>query len=244
MKQRSFGTTTRGLRALLWLAAACVLSLSLAFNVAAQECPAPASGADVNVPGRPFAALPSPDDCWVFVSLVINKGHGAVAVLHNRAGQFALDHVVALKGASLGESLSHDGKVLAVVGGDAVTIFDVAGLERHAAEPILGVLRDGRDAGAIDAAISPDDRLLVVSDEHAHRISVFDLAKARSDGFAKPKPIGRIPMAVAPVGLAFSPDGRWLYATSESAPARRLPATCDAEQGGSRMASPGPAVPH
>lgn len=235
MKQRSFGTATKFLRRLPLLAVACVFSLPLAPRAAAQACAAPTSGANTSVPGHPFSALASPDDCWVFVSLSINRDHGAVAVLHNQDGQFTLDHVVALDGAAFGESLSHDGKVLAVVGGGEVAILDVGGLEHRALNPILGTFRDGESSGAIYAAISPDDRLLVVSDERANRISVFDLAQARSDGFASPKAIGRVPMAVAPVGLAFSPDGRWLYATSEKAPPRRLAASCESERGNGRM---------
>lgn len=235
MKQRSFGASTRYLRALPVLAVACVLSLPLVSRAAAQECAAPTSVASVSVPGRPFAALPTADDCWVFVSLSISRDHGAVAVLHNQDGQFTLDHVVALKGVSYGESLSHDGKVLAVVGAGEVAVLDVGGLEHQAVSPILGTFHDGGSSGAIYAAISPDDRLLMVSDEDANRISVFDLAKARSDGFASPKPMGRIPMAVAPVGLAFSSDGKWLYATSEKAPRRSLAATCEPEQSSGRM---------
>ena len=235
MKQQSAGITISCLRALPLLLFVSVLGLLVAFRAVAQECPAPTAGANASVPGHPFSALPSADDCWLFVSLSVNRDHGAVAVLHNQDGQFTLDHVVALKGHSYGESLSHDGKVLAVVGGGQVAVFDVGALEQRAVNPILGIFRDGDGSGAIYAAISPDDRLLVVSDEHADRISVYELARARSDGFASPKPSGRVPMAVAPVGLAFSPDGRWLYATSEKAPPRSLAASCEPEQGNGRM---------
>ena len=217
------------------IGAACVFSLPLAHTAAAGECTAPASLAEVSVPGHPFAALPSHEDCWLFVSLVIRKGHGAVAVLRNQGGRFALDHVVALKGLSRGEALSHDGKMLAVAAGNGVALFDVAALEKGAAKRMLGSFRDGRRSAAISVAISPDDRLLVASDERANRISVFDLAKARSGGFASPKAMGHIPMAAAPVGLAFSSDGRWLYATSEKAPLRSMAATCEPEQSDGRM---------
>jgi DNA-binding beta-propeller fold protein YncE len=39
---------------------------------------------------------------------------------------------------------------------------------------------------------------------------------ALSDGFKPPSYVGAVPLGIAPVGVAVSPDGRWLYATSES----------------------------
>ena len=202
----------------------------------ASPCAAPSALANVAVPDHPFAAVATADNCWLFVSMDAGKGHGGIAVLHNQGGNFGLDHVLALQGAGNGESLSHDGRILAVSAGDDTTVLDVARLEHAAADPLLGMFHSGKDAGAVYTAISLDDKWLFVSDEGAQRISVFDLAKARSEGFSAAAPIGRVPMAIAPVGLALSPDGRWLYATSQVAlPSLHLPAACNPENRNERM---------
>lgn len=222
------------------LVVACVLALASVGHARASTCAGAAEKIDVVVPGNPFMAVASADDCWVFVTLGIDGKRGAVAVLRNQDGRFVVDHTVELKGAGLGAALSHDGQVLAVAVDHGAEVLDVAGLEHGAASPLLGELSSGRDAGAVYTAISKDDRLLFVSDEDAHRISVFDLAKARSDGFDRHALIGHIPMANAPVGLALSGDGRWLYATSQNAPlTAHMGATCKSERGDGQMHAPG-----
>lgn len=197
----------------------------------AAACSAPAQAATVAVPGHPFAAVATPDGCWVFVSVDRGNARSALAVLRNQNGAFAFDHRFDLDSNSYGASLTRDGRILALAAGDQTLLLDAAALERGDAHPLLGRLRDGPNAGAIYTALGPDDRWLFVSDEQEQRISVFDLAKARADGFRERAPTGRIPTALAPVGLAVSPDGRWLYATSQVAPTGMgLHATCKPEE--------------
>lgn len=217
-----------------------MLVLVFAGTVQATACAMPAQAAQVAVPGHPFSALSSADGCWVFVSLTVDRKHGAVAVLRNQGGVFQLDHTVPLPVPAFGESLSHDGKLLAVAEGNGASVFDVAQLENAQGHPLLGELNDGMGSQAVYALISNDGRLLFVSQELAHAISVFDLAKASSAGFREDTLIGRIPMAPAPVGLAQSPDGQWLYATSETAlRTAGLDATCKPETKDERMHPPG-----
>ncbi|HEX4396142.1 MAG TPA: hypothetical protein VH136_00780, partial [Trebonia sp.] len=45
----------------------------------------------------------------------------------------------------------------------------------------------------------------------------FNLGAAVSRGFGPADYVGSIPLELAPVGISVSPDGRWLYATSEIA---------------------------
>jgi hypothetical protein len=57
--------------------------------------------------------------------------------------------------------------------------------------------------------------------EYDQRAAVFNLADALSRGFGSADYVGSIPLGQAAVGLAVSPGGRWLYATSEvAAPAQ------------------------
>lgn len=72
-------------------------------------------------------------------------------------------------------------------------------------------------AGAIYVNVTADDKLLFVSDEGAAAITVIDLERARAKGFDAGAVVGKVPAGRAPVALTFSPDGRWLYATSELA---------------------------
>lgn len=217
-----------------------LLVLALAGTVQATGCPMPSQAAQVAVPGHPFSALSSADGCWVFVSLTIDRRHGALAVLRNQGGAFQLDHTVPLPEPAFGESLSHDGRLLAVAEGNGANVFDVAQLENAQGHPLLGELSDGMGSLAVYALVSNDGRLLFVSQELAHAISVFDLAKASRSGFRGNALLGRIPMAPAPVGLAQSADGQWLYATSETAPRTAgLDATCKPEMKDERMHPPG-----
>lgn len=181
---------------------------------AAVSCPAPARPALTAVPGRPFSAVSSSDGCWVFVSLSDGRGHGSIAVLRNVQGSFTLVRTVASSAAALGEALAPDGQLLALTVRDGVDLIDVSRLEQPTGDPI--VARLGYDGGGpIYDVISRDGQLLFVSDEDANRISVFNLALARNPQHRGDALIGQIPTAGAPVGLAVSPDGKWLYATSE-----------------------------
>lgn len=201
----------------------------------AATCTPPHQTQGITVPGRPFSALPDADGCWLFVSASGGQGKGgSVVVLHDKDGVFSVDHSVALNTEAYGEALSHDGQVLVVTGGSGTAVLDVKKLEAGDAQSLLGVLPASAEDGAVYAAISPDDKLLFVADEYASRISVFDLAKARAVGFGKDALIGHVPVAAAPVGLAFSPDGQWLYATSQRGPAS-MKAACKPEQGGGQM---------
>ena len=52
--------------------------------------------------------------------------------------------------------------------------------------------------------------------EDSDQIAVFDLGRALRQGSGRSDLIGTIPLGVAPVGMAISPGGRYLFATSES----------------------------
>ena len=186
------------------------------------------------------------------------RGAGGIAVLRRVDGQARLKRVVrpSQRGDGVfGIAFANGGKwlVATVPGAGAVVFLDVHRMETGKGNPFLGSIRDGERAGSIYAAASADGRFLFVSDERLHQVSVIDLDKARRTNFAQSSRIGSIPVGLAPVGLAFSSDNRYLFITSEvwgrvaqlpsgagmvvpmhgsGAQANRWPMTCHPEVGG------------
>jgi len=132
-----------------------------------------------------------------------------------------LARVIKVPGPTAGAALSANGRLLLVAGGAGdATVISVQAAEQGRRHAVLGKLvrpGGGTSDGAIEAAVTPDGRFVFVSLEDADEIAVFDLARAMAAGFrAGSGYIGTIRTGIAPVGLAVSPDGDWLYATSES----------------------------
>jgi len=167
----------------------------------------------VHLPSEPFGAVTTRDGRWSFLSL----GH-QVAVMRERRGVPRLVRLIGVPGAPRAETLSHDGRYLLLTDGGGPVVLSVARAERGGANPVMGTLSTpGGVAGAIDVATSPDDAYAFATLETRGVIAVFDLRRALARGFRGAEYVGAIPLGVAPLGIAISPDGRWLYATSEFA---------------------------
>ena len=215
------------------LVGACALTLLFASAARAQtrasvQAPsrcndAPASPVTfVPLPGHPFSTVASPDGCWLFVSLTTAnpKSEDGVALLRRSRGQVEVVKVFSVEGEPTGMTLTHDGKLLVVANGEYVVFMDAAKMiAGGAGDPVLGYIRDDENyAGSVYVNTTADDRLLFISDEAVQAITVVDLPKARAEGFKESAIIGKIPVGRAPIALTFSPDGRWLYTTSQIAP--------------------------
>jgi DNA-binding beta-propeller fold protein YncE len=115
--------------------------------------------------------------------------------------------------------ITRDGRYLLAADGPGAAVLSVSAAEHGRSHAVLGNLSvptsAGRLNGAIEAAVTPDGRFAFVSFEGSAKIGVWNLAAALADGFDPSSYVGAIPTDVAPVGMAVSPDGRWLYATSE-----------------------------
>lgn len=206
---------------LTWRACALIAVAGLAARAWAADCNAasPSPSVTIAVPGPPFAVAAAPDGCWLFVSTVGGGGNKAgIAVLRRADGRIELSHAVPISPpAALGMVLTHDGRLLVVAASNAVVFLDVGRMTSGAADPVLGSFSDGSGAGSVYANVSADDKLLFVSDEGSHAITVIDMDRARANGYKAGAIIGRIPAGNAPIALTFSPDGKWLYTTSEIA---------------------------
>jgi len=186
----------------------------------------------VSVTGTPFAVVSPAAGRWSFESVDLFPGRHLppvpeVEVMSDRrfapvpVRSVTLPSVMPAAG---GETLTHNGKYLLVAGGTGAAVLSVARLERGSRHPVVGVLSTpgpqtfnsqlGAGDGAVEVITSPDDRYAFVTLENAGRISVFDLHKALAGGFRGSGYVGSISLGQGPVGMAISPDGRWLYATS------------------------------
>jgi DNA-binding beta-propeller fold protein YncE len=171
------------------------------------------------VPGDPFSLVARGP--WAFAGLT-----STVGVLHaDAAGQWSLVRTLSgLPGGqsfeALGEALTPDGRYLLVAGNHGAVVISVARAESGAAHPVLGTLSDPYASGGIEVTVSRDGQYAFVSMENSQAIAVFRLHQALTSGFGSGDLAGQIPTGLAPVGLAVSPDGKWLYATSELAPVR------------------------
>jgi DNA-binding beta-propeller fold protein YncE len=166
----------------------------------------------VMLPGSPFTALPSADGCWLFVSLT--QPRPEVAVIARGNGGLSLKRMVSLPGWPMGMVLTHDGKVLIVADGPNVVFLDVGQLTTSNSNAILGYWGiPGVRPGSVYVSVTTDDRYVFVSNEAVGTISVIDLAQTRRSRFAQVRVIGSIAAGVGPLGITFSPDKRFLYAT-------------------------------
>ncbi len=196
----------------------------------------------ITVPGHPFEAIASADGCWVFASLLsdtptASANNGSIAVFRSTGAALTLERVVPLSpGFAAGMALSHDGALLIVADDHFVKFLDARRLVDGTQGALLGSIRDAVAPGSVYLAISDDDRTLFVSDEEVSAVTVIDLQTARQTGFHQNAIIGRISTGRAPVGLAFSRDGRHLFITSEVWPGLAgWPSTCGPRPGASTV---------
>ena len=198
------------MRGWLKIIAVPILLAACAAQAQTQDCAKPPAQPvmQVPLPDHPFSAIPSRDGCTIFVSLmgqpshllVLSRSNGAVTVSHD---------ITAAEGILTGMRLSPDGKLLAAANQVGITLFDTAKLIAGDANAEIGHLDDGIRAGSIYTVFSADGRLVLASDERSQGLTVHAL------GAGADKVLGRVPTGDAPVGLALSPDGKWLYSTSE-----------------------------
>ena len=155
------------------------------------------------------------DGRWSFV----DEAGGNLAVLSNDGFRPRLARTIAVPPDALGNSLTRDGRYLLIADGDGgATVISVRAAESGGGGAVLGRLsQPGKPGlgGAIEVATSSDGHYAFVSVEYEARVAVYDLRAALARHFRGSSYVGSIPLDQLPAGLAVSPDGRWLYATSE-----------------------------
>lgn len=226
--------------------AALALTLVAAPAIGAQEnaCNLPAKDPIVHLdmPGRPFEPVISPDGCWIFVTLTQQSSGadgGGIAVVRRTSGSLSIARTISLRGNPTGAVLTHDGKLLIVADGGYLAFLDPLSLEAGDGDPVLGYMGNGSAVGFIYANVTPDDKYLFASVERGAAIIVVDLEQARLGGFRERGGVATLDVGNAPIAVTLSPDGRFLYTTSESAlPEWNWPRTCRPENQNARFNAP------
>jgi len=187
------------------------------------------SAAMLPVSGSPFGVAATADGRWAFVAVTGPRaGSPSIDVLRLAGSRApALVRSVPVPGMPLGVTITPDGKYLLAADNAGVAVLSVTRAESGVPGAVLGTLSapggtsggasGGPQGGAIEVAASPDGRFAFVTLEDSQQAAVFDLGAAVSRGFGAADYVGSIPLELAPVGITVSPDGRWLYATSEIA---------------------------
>jgi DNA-binding beta-propeller fold protein YncE len=166
------------------------------------------------VPLDPFDVVTAPSGRWAFVSL---NGADAIGVMRIGTGGLpSMVRQIRLPVAPGGEALTPDGRyLLAADGSGGAEVISVPAAESGASGAVLGDITTGSDGGAVTVTVSPDGRFAFVAMEDAAQLAVFSLPRALAGRFGKSGYLGSIPAGPLPTTSAFSPDGQWLYATSE-----------------------------
>jgi serine/threonine protein kinase/DNA-binding beta-propeller fold protein YncE len=162
--------------------------------------------------GQPFGVVTTSDGAFTFVAL-----GNSVAVLSNSGSGSSpkLVHTFTVTGAQKGLALTHDGLLLLAATNTGAAVINVAEAEQGRSDPVVGTLTSSFGDQAVEVAISPDDRFAFVTLQAGAGMAVFDLHRAvTTQTFGPADVVGKVPLGQQPVGMAISPDGRWLYVTS------------------------------
>jgi DNA-binding beta-propeller fold protein YncE len=205
---------------------------TVACSTAIAPAPMPGHVETHFAPGllAPFGVAFGPDGKHAFVDSLINSSAPPSGLTPGRDASGISEYSISASGlvservgsfpdqSLVGMAVSPNGRDLVAAGGSGASVFSVSRIEQPnsaASSWLLGTF-SSRGQGAIEAAASPDGDYVFVSLENSDQLAVFNLKKAERSGFGSSDLVGYVPMGVAPVGMAISPNGRYLYATSEA----------------------------
>lgn len=171
----------------------------------------------IALPGHPFQSVATVDGHWLFVSLdsLDTGAAGGIGVLRRDGPTLRLVRLIPLTQFAAGLALSHNGQLLLVANQVGVTFLDATKAETGTGNALLGTIQDGTNPGTIEVVLTSDEQYAFATDEAQKTVSVIDVQRALSTGFRSDALVGHIPVDIAPVGMALSPDDHLLYVTSE-----------------------------
>ena len=169
--------------------------------------------------GQPFGIQTSRDGNFVFTvtqfSVEVFATTGGLTLTPKFTYTITSQHMGAASA-----TMTSNGKYMLVAAGSGIVVLSVKDLEEGASSATVGTLTDptvpaGKNGGAVQVAVSPDNHFAFVTLKNRDVLSVFDLRKAiKQNTFSSEDFVGSVKLGIAPLGLALSPDGKWIYVTS------------------------------
>jgi DNA-binding beta-propeller fold protein YncE len=167
----------------------------------------------VTLTGMPFAVAVSGNGRWSFVSTGMGR---SIEVLRAGAGLApVLVHRIMVPAPVHGEALTPDGHYLLAASGSGAVVLRAARAEHGRAGSVLGTLSSPGGAGAVEVALSRDGRFAFVTLQGSGTLAVFNLAAALASGLRDSGFVGTVRLGVSPIGVTMSPNGQWLYVTTQ-----------------------------
>ncbi|KAK5121523.1 hypothetical protein LTR85_005356 [Meristemomyces frigidus] len=226
-----------------WLAAAVALTLTAVSDASLPSYQAVAPDQitldnvrmpTISVPSEPFGLIYAKQMKIAFVSLNKEIEGSALGLLNTSTFAAELIHqitlallYVSLEG-GLGIGLTHDGRHVLIGAGPGLVVVDVAravtGCDDAVVGSLNGTVGDATTGNyAIEVTITSHDEYAFVSQEYGAGLSdttgnidVIKLHKPIANGSVTGEAIGHLNLGCAVVGSALSPNGRFLYAVSET----------------------------
>ena len=182
----------------------------------AQAVHLPVHGSLVSIGDNPFGLAVSKDGKFAFAVTPT-----ALRVLHVSHGTLtpAFQYTIANQPlVAKGVAMTSDGKDLLVAAGNGIDVLGVAEAEAGAGSANVGTLTvPGLTSygGAVEVAVSPDNKFAFVTLQFANEVAVFNLHRALTTGdFSSGSFVGTVRLSPQPVGMAVSTDGQSLYVAS------------------------------
>jgi DNA-binding beta-propeller fold protein YncE len=132
-----------------------------------------------------------------------------------------------------GVGVTRDGRYLLLASGSGAVVVSVKRAELGQRGAVLGTLSPpagiSQVQGAIEVTASADGHFVFVSNEAGStgsgNVAVYNLTAAIANRFRRSTYVGAVTLGEAVVGSAMSPDGRWMYVTSEIGARERVDGT-------------------
>jgi len=166
--------------------------------------------ASVSLTGSPFGVAVTRDGRYSFVSL----GNSVEMLSNGSALAPRLFRTIAAPGAKKGEAITADGRYLLVTANSGAVVISIAEAEQGAPNPVVATMTSPHGSGAVGVTTSADGRFAFVTLQSTDNLAVFRLRNAIAHGFVPSDFAGYVPFKTQPVGIANSPDGKWLYVTN------------------------------
>ena len=218
MRCKFFMTKRSCFGPIAFLAAVAVLGVSIAL-VAKSISP---EVQEISLPGSPFAVAVAPHGRYVFASL--SGATNGIAVIEQGRRFASFVGVLPTGGPTFGLAVTSDGRYLldtvqplGLPATQGVQFIDLHRAVAGEANAILGTVPTAPGSAPIEVVLSNDNHFVFVSNEGNATVTVIDFNLALASGENASSIVGNIPVELAPVGLAVSPDDRRLYVTNELA---------------------------